>query len=284
MRGWVADQGNYAAPVGIGEVMRSLAAGEVAESRHPSFKVGDRLVGWFGWQDYAAVGPDAVIRTVGEADLPLSLSLGILGINGVTAYVGLLDIGAPKAGETVLVSTAAGSVGSAVGQIARLQGCRTVGVAGGTAKTALCRQVFGYDAAIDYKAGDLDQALAEACPDGIDVYFDNTGGTISDTVYRRMNAGGRVVVCGTASVSSWEPWPSGPRMERHILTKRLRVQGFVVFDHLDRWEEAIGRLADWVRTGDLAYREDVLDGLDSCPDAIAGLYRGDNLGKRLVRL
>jgi NADPH-dependent curcumin reductase len=284
MRGWVADTGNYLPAVGVGEVMRSLAAGEVIESRHPAYAVGDRLVGWFGWQDYAVVDPQAVVRKVSEPDLPLSLSLGVLGINGVTAYIGLLDIGAPEAGETVLVSTAAGAVGSAVGQIAKLQGCRTVGIAGGAAKTALCREAFGYDAAIDYKAGDLDDPLDRACPNGIDVYFDNTGGTISDTVYRRLNTGGRVVVCGTAATPSWSPWPDGPRLERHILTKRLRVQGFVVFDHLDRWEEAIGRMAGWIRTGELAYREEILDGLESSRDAIAGLYRGDNLGKRLVRL
>lgn len=284
MRGWIADQGNYSAPVAIGAVMRSLGAGEVIDSRHPAFVAGDQVVGWFGWQDYAAVGPDAVISTVAETDLPLSLSLGVLGINGVTAYLGLLDIGAPKPGETVLVSTAAGSVGSAVGQIAGLHGCRTVGIAGGAAKTALCRGAFGYDAAIDYRAGDLDRALAEACPSGIDVYFDNTGGAISDAVYPRMRTGGRVVVCGTAATASWDPWPSGPRPERHVLTKRLRVQGFVVFDHMDRWDEAVAWLADRIRAGEIAYREDILDGVEALPDTIASLYRGDNLGKRLVRL
>jgi NADPH-dependent curcumin reductase CurA len=263
--------------------MRSIAAGVVTESRHSGCSAGDRVVGMFGWQDYAAVGPEAVWRKVIERDLPLSLSLGVLGLNGVTAYFGFLDVGQPRAGDTVVVSTAAGAVGSAVGQIAKIAGCRTVGIAGGPTKTALCRDDFGYDAAIDYKSADLDAAIAAACPNGVDVYFDNTAGSISDAVLRHLNIRARVVICGTASVASWDPPPSGPRVERHLLVKRARMQGFVIFDYMDRYEEAVSRLAEWVRAGRLRCREDILDGIEQAPGAIAGLYRGDNLGKRLIR-
>ena len=226
----------------------------------------------------------AVVRRVKEADLPDSLALGVLGINGVTALIGLETIGDPKPGETVLVSTAAGAVGSAVGQIAKILGCRAVGVAGGTDKTRLCRELFGYDAAIDYRAPGLSEAIAAACPDGVNVYFDNTSGAISDAVWPRLAVGGRVVICGTASISSWDPWPTGPRLERHLLVKRARAQGFVVFDYADRWETSVARLAGWVRAGKLRYVEDILDGIEACPDALAGLYRGENRGKRLIRL
>ena len=224
-----------------------------------------------------------------ELDLSPSLALGVLGINGVTAYCALTGIGQPKAGETVVVSTAAGGVGSAVGQIAGLLGCRTVGITGGPAKVAQSIGEFGYDAAIDYKADNgaaatLQAALAAACPDGIDIYFDNTAGAISDTVFPLLNIGARVVVCGTASIPQWDPWPQGPRVERHLLVKRARMQGFVVFDHLDAWGPAVEHLAEWVRQGKLHYVEDILDGLESCPDALAGLYRGENRGKRIIRL
>jgi NADPH-dependent curcumin reductase CurA len=284
MRGWVSAVANYSQPVGIGEVMRSFAAGEVIESRHPGFAVGEKVMGMLGWQEYAVTDGGQVTRKVKETDLPLSASLGVLGLNGVTAYFALLDVGQPRAGDTVAVSTAAGAVGATVGQIARLAGCRTVGIAGGATKTALCRDAFGYDDAIDYKAADLDAALGMACPRGIDVYFDNTAGAISDAVLRHLALGARVVVCGTASVASWDPPPTGPRVERHLLVKRARMQGFIVFDYQHRYEEAVSRLADWVRAGRLRYREDILDGIEHAPGAIAGLYRGENLGKRLIQL
>jgi NADPH-dependent curcumin reductase len=285
MRGWVNAVANYSRPVGIGEVMRSYAAGVVAASRHPGFKEGDVVTGQFGWQDYALSDGSTVTRKVRETDLPLSLSLGVLGLNGITAYFGFLDVGEPRPGDTVVVSTAAGSVGSAVGQIAKLMGCRTVGIAGGPVKTKLCRDVFGYDVAIDYKAGAaLDTAVGAACPEGVDVYYDNTSGPISDAVMAHLAVGARLVVCGTASVASWDPPPLGPRITRHFLVKRARMQGFVAFDFAHRTEEAVSRLAAWVRAGKLAYREDILDGMEACPGAIAGLYRGENLGKRLIRL
>jgi NADPH-dependent curcumin reductase CurA len=284
MRGWIADSGNYSAPVEIGSVMRALAVGEIIESRHPGFCPGEVVSGWFGWQEIADVSPTAVVRRVRETDLPRSLALGVLGINGVTALIGLETFGEPRAGETVLVSTAAGAVGSAVGQIAKIFGCRAVGVAGGRNKTAICKDRFGYDAAIDYRAPGLGEAIEAACPDGVNVYFDNTSGAVSDAVWPRLATGARVIICGTASISAWDPWPTGPRLERHLLVKRARAQGFVVFDHADRWEASVTRLADWVRAGTLRYAEDILQGVESCPDALAGLYRGENKGKRLIRL
>ena len=284
MRGWIADTGNYSAPVPIGGVMRALAVGEVVESRCAGFGVGETLCGWFGWQDFATVASDAVVRRVREDDLPASLALGVLGINGVSAHLALTLVGEPKAGETVLVSTAAGAVGSAVGQIAAIFGCRTVGIAGGPAKVAQCIGQFGYDAAIDYKSDDIEAALAAACPDGVDVYFDNTAGQISDAVYPQLALNSRVVVCGTAAIPAWDPWPTGPRVERHLLVKRARMQGFVIFDHMDKYENSVAQLADWVRSGQLRYLEDVLEGLEACPDALAGLYRGENNGKRIIKL
>ncbi|WP_270933618.1 NADP-dependent oxidoreductase [Falsiroseomonas oryzae] len=284
MRGWVSAVANYAKPVGIGEVMRSFAPGEVLESRHPDFAAGERVSGLFGWQDYAAVAPSAVTRKVVEQNLPLSASLGVLGLNGTTAYFALLEIGQPKPGETVVVSTAAGAVGFIVGQIAKLKGCRTIGITGGLEKRRQCLEEFGYDAALDYKAGPIDAVLAEAAPDGVDIYFDNTAGPISDAVLRQLAVRARVVICGTASLSSWDPWPQGPRVERHLLVKRTRMQGFLIFDHAERTEGAVAQLADWVRAGSLAYREDILDGIAEAPGAIARLYRGENSGKLLIRL
>ena len=284
MRGWVNAAANYSEPVAIGAVMRSLAAGRVEQSKHPDYRVGDRVCGWFGWQDYAAVDVAAVQRKVVETKLPLTTSLGVLGLNGVTAYFGLLDVGQPKPNETVVVSTAAGAVGSCVGQIAKLKGCRTVGIAGGPQKAALCTDVFGYDAAIDYKSSDLDAALGEHCPAGVDVYFDNTAGPISDAVMKHLRVGARVVICGTASVASWDPLPMGPRVERHLLIKRARMQGLVVLDYLARYDEAVRELTAWIRAGKIGYREDILEGIEQAPGSIAGLYRGENLGKRLIRI
>jgi NADPH-dependent curcumin reductase CurA len=284
MRGWVNAVANYSEPVAIGAVMRSFAAGRIVESNDPAWPFGTAVTGLFGWQDYAVVDASAIQRRIDESDLPMSTALGVMGINGVTAHYGLLQIGQPCAGETVVVSTAAGAVGSCVGQIARLQGCRAVGIAGGAVKQALCVERFGFDAAVDYKAADFEQRLAQACAGGVDVYYDNTAGPISDAVMAHLNVGARVVICGTASVASWDPPPQGPRVERHLLTRRARMQGFVIFDHPEYAAGARADLATWLRDGRLQYVEEVLDGIENAPDAIAGLYRGDNLGKRLIRL
>lgn len=284
MRGWVSAVANYSEPVAIGAVMRSIAVGQVVESKHPDYRSGDWVCGMFGWQDYAVSDGSDVWFKHGFEDLPVSTSLGILGINGITAYHGLLDAGRPKAGNTVVVSTAAGAVGSAVGQIARIRGCRAVGITSTPEKVVLCRKVYGFDAAISYRDGDLDAALAGACPEGVDVYYDNTAGAISDSVYRQLNVGARCVVCGTAAYASWEPWPEGPRVERHLLVKRASIQGILLFDYVERFAEARDALADWLRAGKLAYREEVLEGIEEAPGAIARLYASQNQGKLLIRL
>lgn len=284
MRGWVNAAANYSDPVPLGSVMRSFAAGVVVASRHPAYAEGDRVMGMLGWQTYAVSDGSTIRRKVLEHDLPLSLSLGVLGINGVTAYFALTEVGEPRPGDTVVVSTGAGSVGSAAGQIAKLMGCRTVAITGGPVKMQMCRDEFGYDVAVDYKAAGFAEALALACPDGVDVYYDNTSGPISDAVVRHINKRARIVICGTASISNWEPWPSGPRVERHLLNKAARMQGFLVWDYEHRYEEAISKLACWVRSGSLRYREEILDGMVAAPDAIAGLYRGENFGKRVIRV
>ncbi|WP_411958848.1 NADP-dependent oxidoreductase [Pseudomonas sp. s4] len=284
MRGWVSAVANYSDSVALGDVMRAFAAGRVEGSRHPDFHPGEFVTGMFGWQDYAVVDAKAIERKVHQAGLPLSTSLGVLGLNGLTAYFALLDVGQPRPGETVVVSTAAGAVGSCAGQIAKIKGCHTVGLTGGPDKVKLCREMFGYASAVDYKAEDFELALDAACPRGVDVYFDNTAGRISDAVMRRLNPGARVIICGTASVSSWDPIPLGPRVERHLLVKRARMQGFLVFDYAQRFPEALREIEAWVRAGQVRYLEDVLEGIEHAPGSIAGVYRGENRGKRLIRI
>jgi hypothetical protein len=285
MRGWIADKSTYWPRIEVGDTMRAFAAGEVVASRHPDYAVGERVMGIFGWQDYSAVRPERVMRKVRERDLPVSLSLGVLGLNGLTAYFGLLDVCHPEAEETVVVSTAAGAVGSAVGQIARLKGCRVVGIAGGAEKVRQCVEEFGYHAAIDYKGEkDLDAALRAACPNGIDAYFDNTSGAALDAVVRQINLHARIAICGTASFASWDPWNNGPRPERHLLVKRATMRGFLTTDFAARYEEAIADLVSWIRAGQLRYREDVRDGIESAPGLIQTLYEGNNTGKLLIRL
>jgi NADPH-dependent curcumin reductase CurA len=285
MRGWIADTSTYWPRIEVGDTMRAFSVGDVIESRNPAYAVGDKVMGIFGWQDYAAVKQPQVMRKVLEGDLPLSLSLGVLGLNGLTAYFGLLDVCRPKAGETVVVSTAAGGVGSAVGQIARIRGCRAIGFAGGAEKVRQCVEDFGYDGAIDYKAeADLDSALARHCSGGIDAFFDNTSGAVHDAVLRRINLGARIAICGTASYASWDPWNEGPRPERHLLVKRAIMQGFLTTDFAPRYEEAVAALAGWIREGKLKYREDILQGIESAPASIAMLYAGENRGKLIIKL
>jgi NADPH-dependent curcumin reductase CurA len=285
MRGWIADKSTYWPRIEVGDTMRAFAVGEVVASRHADYTVGEQVMGIFGWQDYASVRPQQVMRKVRERDLPLSLSLGVLGLNGLTAYFGLLDVCRPRPGETVVVSTAAGAVGSAVGQIARIKGCRVVGIAGGEDKVRQCVEEFGYDVAIDYKREpDLEAALREACPAGIDAYFDNTSGMALDAVLQQINVHARIAICGTASFASWEPWNVGPRPERHLLVKRATMRGFLTTDFADRYEEAITDLASWIRAGKIRYREDVREGIEAAPGLIRTLYDGGNAGKLLIRL
>ncbi len=284
MRGWVNAAANYAEPVPLGAVMPAFTAGRVAASRDPAWPVGTAVTGKLGWQDYALAEAGALQRVDESSGLPLSTALGVMGINGVSAHYGLLEVGQPRAGETVVVSTAAGAVGSCVGQIAKIRGCRTVGITGGPAKVRQCLETFGFDAAVDYKAPDFEAALAAACGTGVDVYFDNTSGPISDAVMRHLKQGARVVVCGTASIANWDPLPQGPRVERHLLVKRARMQGFVIFDHPEHGPVARRDLAQWIQQGRLRYVEDILQGIEHAPGAIAGLYRGENQGKRLIQV
>lgn len=282
-RGYVNDENNYAPPVPIGDVMRAMAVGRVIESHHPDFQPGEYLYGWFGWQDFWIGGEEGVLRRVDPRQAPLSAGAGLLGINGLTAWLALHDIGKPKAGDTVVVTAAAGAVGSLVGQLAKQTGCRTVAVVGSAEKGRICLERYGYDAYVDYH-DDLDEALAQVCPQGVDLFFDNVAGPIADSIIRRMNLFGRVVQCGTMSVAVWLPPPQGPRIEREILTRRLRIEGFVIFDHIARFDTAAAALAELLAQGRLAYDEDVEDGLEHAPQALLDVYSGRNRGKKLIRL
>jgi NADPH-dependent curcumin reductase len=285
MKGWIGVARNYAS-VETGATMNAFSVGVVVESNHPDVQEGDVVAANTGWAEYAVANPELpTFRKINPDHAPISTALGILGINGFTAYCGLLEVGQPKPGDTVVVSTAAGAVGSAVGQIAKIKGCRTVGIAGGPEKTALCTDVFGFDAAIDYKAtDDLDAALRAACPDGVDVYYDNVGGNTLDILLGQVNLHGRVVICGTAATDSWIPQPTGLRPERNLLVNRIKMEGFLTFDFVDQYAAAHVDLLDWLQQGKIAYREDIVDGLENAPAALAGLYAGRNKGRQLIRV
>jgi hypothetical protein len=282
-RGWANDEGNYSAPVPLDAPMRALAVGEIIESNAPGFQSGEFVYGWFGWQTFCVATPEAVLRRVVPSALPLSANLSLLGINGLTAYLAFHGLGDPKPGEHVLVSTAAGSVGSFVGQLAQISGCRAVGLTGSPEKAALAQARYGYQAMINYRdASDLAAAIREACPEGNDVFFDNTGGAIADAAIRSMRLRGRIIQCGTAANASWTPVPPGPRPEREILTRRLRWSGFIVFDHVAEFEAAATRLTRFALDAKIVYDEQILPGLEHAPGAIAQLYRGENHGKLII--
>lgn len=271
--------------VELGQTMPGFAVGEIVESRNPAYLPGDRVMGFFGWQDYAAANDAQVMRRVAESNLPLSTSLGILGLTGLTAYFGLLEICRPKPGETVIVTSAAGAVGSTAAQIAKIKGCRVVGVAGGQAKVARCLEDFSLDAAIDYKAEfDLDASLRTSCPDGVDCFFDNTSGPVHDAVLRHINMYARIAICGTAAYASWAPWNNGPRPERHLLLKRAIMQGFTTMAFAHRYDEAITDLTAWISEGRLKYREHILEGINGALSSIQLLYSGENDGKVIIKL
>lgn len=278
-RGWASAEANYSTPVALGGPMRALAVGVVTQSRCPALAEGEFLYGWFGWQDYAVVTPAQVVQRATE-DIKLSAYAGLLGINGLTAFLALTKLGRPQPGDRVLVSTAAGSVGSFVGQIARNLGATPIGLTGDDAKVAACLARYGYAAAFNYKTADWDAALAGA--PALDVYFDNVGGPILDRALRRMAAGGRIVQCGTASTASWTPLPTGPRNEREIMTRRLVWSGFVVFDHVADFAAASRALVDWHRAGQMSFDEDIANGIEHAPAAIKALYAGENHGKKLI--
>ena len=284
IRGWMGDAPNYMEPIALGDVVRSSVIGRVTASNSPDFKVGDVAMGLGGWEQYTTT-PAAMLNPLDEnAGLPLSLFLGALGPTGLTAYFGLLDVGQPKAGETVLVSAAAGAVGSVVGQIARMQGCRVVGMAGTDEKCDWLTGELGFDAAINYRScGDYQAAIHQACPDGVDVYFDNVGGEILDAALMCLNHGARVAVCGWISTYNEADAP-GPRNLWQLVAKSVTVRGFVVIDYMDRFAEGVNQLAQWMMAGELKCREDVVDGLDNILPTFLRLFDGSNQGKLVVRL
>ena len=283
-RGRMRDAASYAAAVGIGEVMTGGIVGEVVASQNANFKVGDIVEDRLGWQEYA-IGGGPTLRKVDPSLAPVSTANGVLGMPGMTAYFGLLDVGQPKPGETVVVSAASGAVGQVVGQIGKIMGCRVVGIAGGTRKCAFVKDELGFDACIDYKAGnDLDAALRAACPKGIDVYFDNVGGEVSDAVLRNINFFGRIALCGSISQYNATTPPMGPRLLGTFVGKRVRAQGFIVTDFAGKYEPALKQMGEWITSGKLKYREDVVNGIDKAPRAFIGMLRGENFGKMLVKL
>lgn len=283
-RGRMRDAASYAAPVGLGEVMTGGIVGEVVKSSSPRFGVGEIVEDRLGWQEYA-IGGAPTMRKVDPSLAPISTANGVLGMPGMTAYFGLLDVGQPKPGETVVVSAASGAVGQVVGQIAKIMGCRVVGIAGGAKKCAFTKDELGFDACVDYKAGnDLDAALRAACPNGIDVYFDNVGGEVSDAVLRNINFFGRVALCGSISQYNATTPPMGPRLLGTFVGKRVRAQGFIVTDFANRYEPAMRQMGEWIKSGRLKYREDVVQGIDKAPRAFIGMLRGENFGKMLVKM
>jgi NADPH-dependent curcumin reductase CurA len=285
MRGRLSGEASYTVPVALGGVVGSASVGRVLASRHDEFAEGDWVAGAFGWQELG-LGDGRGLRRFEPGSIPPSAQIGVLGVPGLTAYFGLLDICAPKPGETVLVSTAAGAVGSAVGQIARIHGARAVGVAGGEAKRRWLIEDLGFDAAIDRLAEpDLHAAMARACPAGVDVLFDNVGTAFVDTVIPLINRHGRIVVCGqTADYNLGPDERPGLKNTRAFITARLKMQGLVVFDYQADFPAAREQLTAWIGEGRLRYREEVIDGIEALPGAFVGLFRGENFGRRLVRL
>ncbi len=282
MRTWMNAGRSYVPPVEIGEVMRALGVGQVVESRHPDFAVGDQVSGIFGVQRYA-LSDGTEVNKIDTALAPAPVYLSALGISGLTAYFGLLDVGRPEPGQTVLVSGAAGSVGSIVGQIARIKGCRAVGVAGGEDKCRWLVEEVGFDAAIDYKAADLRKELKTHAPDGVDVYFDNVGGATLEAALNRLAHGARIVLCG--AVSQYNDTPRGPSNYMQLLVARASMTGFVIFDYVKQYPEGVAQLAKWLHSGELQSHEQIEQGgVADFPDTLVKLFRGENTGKLILGL
>ncbi len=283
MRGWMNEGKSYVPPVGIGEVMRAYSAGEVVASNNPKFPVGSRVAGVFGVQQYA-ISDGKGARIVDTALAPLPTYLSVLGMTGMTAYFGLFDVGEAKDGDTVVVSGAAGAVGMVVGQLAKIKGCRVVGIAGGAEKCRWLVDELGFDAAIDYKHEDVRAALRQHCPKGIDVYFDNVGGEILDIALGQLALHARVVICGAISQYNATEGVKGPANYLSLLVNRARMQGMVVFDYASRYGEAAREMGAWLAQGRLKSREDIVEGFDTFPDALLKLFRGENTGKLLLKI
>jgi hypothetical protein len=283
MRGWINEGRSYIAPVGLGEVMRAGGAGRVIESKNEKFAVGDYVTGAFGLQEYALSDGSGVAK-VDTRIAPLPVYLGTLGMPGMTAYFGLLEIGQAKSGETLVVSAAAGAVGSVVGQIGKIKGCRVVGIAGGSQKCQYIVNELGFDAAIDYKQEDVAPALRKHCPAGIDIYFDNVGGDILDAALAHLNRGARIPLCGAISQYNHPEKVQGPKNYLSLLMNRATLRGFIVFDFADRYTEAACQMAGWLVGGKLKSREDIVEGLETFPDTFLKLFKGENFGKLLLKV
>jgi NADPH-dependent curcumin reductase CurA len=283
MRGRMRDVASYAPPVGIGEVMTGGTVGEVVASNHPGFKAGDFVEERLGWQQYG-ISQGVGLRKIDPKLAPISTANGVLGMPGMTAYFGLLEVGKPKPGETVVVSAASGAVGQIVGQIAKINGCRVVGIAGGAKKCAFVTDDLGFDACVDYKGADFKQALQQACPDGIDVYFDNVGGAVSDAVFMNLNFFARVSLCGAISQYNADKPEMGPRLLGLFVGRRVNMRGFIVSDFIQHWPAAMKQMGAWVRAGRIKYKEDIVQGIENAPRAFIGLLRGENFGKLQVQV
>jgi NADPH-dependent curcumin reductase CurA len=288
MRGWMNEGKSYIAPVGIGEVMRAGGVGKVVASKNPQFVEGDHVGGSFGVQEYCLVGAnDVKARGLHKIDLRMGTAsqwLNALGMPGMTAYFGLLDVGQPKAGDTVVVSGAAGAVGQTVGQVAKIKGCRAVGIAGGKAKCDFVVNELGFDGCIDYKEGPVKDGLKQHCANGVDVYFDNVGGDILDTVLARLNRKARVIICGAISQYNNTTPVQGPKNYLNLLVARARMEGMVVFDYADRYHLAVKDIAQWMKEGKFKSKEDIVDGIETFPDTLNMLFTGKNFGKLVLRV
>jgi NADPH-dependent curcumin reductase CurA len=283
LRGRMREAKSYVAPFKLGDVITSGAVGEVIESRSPAFQSGDVVSGMLGWRLYNVAKANE-LHKVDPRLGPVTTALGVLGMPGLTAYFGLLDIGRPQAGETVVVSGAAGAVGMTVLQIAKIKGCRVVGIAGSEEKLRYLREELGADAAINYKTADLRQALIEACPKGVDVYFDNVGGEVSDAVLPLIRHGARIIICGMISLYNLDRFDLGPRPQGYLLVNSALMQGFIVTDYFARFPEGIKQLGQWLSEGKLKYAESVVEGFENTPNAFIGLFTGENLGKQIVKV
>jgi NADPH-dependent curcumin reductase CurA len=286
MRGWMNEGRSYIAPVGIGEVMRAGGAGRVIASANPAFNVGDHVTGMLGAQEYALITAEAAkgLTKVDPKLAPLPVYVGALGITGLTAYFGLLDVGQAKAGDTVVVSGAAGATGMVAGQIAKIKGCRAVGIAGGAEKCSYIVKGLGFDAAIDYKSENVSEALRKHCPQGINVYFDNVGGDILDAALANLARGARVVICGAISQYNSTSGIKGPSNYLSLLINSARMEGFVVFNYMARYAEAAREMAGWMMAGKLKSREDIVEGFQTFPDTLLKLFRGENTSKLMIKV
>jgi NADPH-dependent curcumin reductase CurA len=283
LRGRMREGRSYIAPFQVGEVISSGVVGEVVESRSPSFQPGDIVTGMLGWRLYSVAKAEE-LRKVDARMGPVTTALGVLGMPGLTAYFGLLDIGQPKEGETVVVSGAAGAVGMTVCQIAKIKGCRVVGIAGSDEKNRYLHEELGVDAVINYKTDDIRQAVQEACPKGVDIYFDNVGGEVSDAVITQITHGARIIICGQISIYNLDKPDVGPRPQPYLLVNSAFMKGFIVTDYAPRFAEGVMQMAQWLAAGKLKYAESIVEGFENTPQAFIGLFTGENLGKQLVKV